>query len=91
MSNPLPYTYGGGLLFFTDGVFPTSLLYSVPQTGGTPTPLVTGLTNPIDITVSGGTLFITLGTGQVVSAPITGTATTTVITSDPTGVFGITA
>ncbi|MFR9752505.1 IPT/TIG domain-containing protein [Nocardia sp. 004] len=132
-SNPLPYTYGGsGLLFFTDGITPGNV-YSVPQTGGTPTllatgllsppglirvgdllyiceagfggdrvstvpvtggtptPLVTGLSSPFGITASGGTLFITnFGTGQVVSAPITGTATPTVIATSPTGVFGIT-
>ncbi|MFR9753539.1 IPT/TIG domain-containing protein [Nocardia sp. 004] len=129
-SNPLPYTYGGaGLLFFTDisvpgnvysvpqtGGTPTqlavlgntaglvrvgNLLYicesqfgrvsTVPVTGGTPTPLVTGLSGPADITVSGSTLFITnAGTNQVVSAPITGTATPTAIATSPTDVSGIT-
>ncbi|MFR9749696.1 IPT/TIG domain-containing protein [Nocardia sp. 004] len=130
-SNPLPYTYdGSGLLFFTDSANPGSV-YSVPQTGGTPTvlasslspllglvrvgdllyvcevvasqvvtvpttggapiPLVTGLFFPAGITVSGSTLFITnQSTAQAVSAPITGTTTPTLLTTSPTGIFGIT-
>ncbi|MFR9752052.1 IPT/TIG domain-containing protein [Nocardia sp. 004] len=130
-SNPLPYTYGG-LLFFTSDTSPGSV-YSVPQTGGTPTllasglndprglirvgdflyiceqsagqvlrvpatggtptTLVTGLSSPIGITASGSTLFITnnIVPGQVVSAPITGTATPTLIATSPTdSAWGIT-
>ncbi|WP_028478565.1 IPT/TIG domain-containing protein [Nocardia sp. CNY236] len=131
-SNPLPYTYGGaGLLFFTDGI-DTGNVYSVPQTGGTPTllafglsipeglvrvgtllyfceffanrvstvpvtggtatPLVTGLSLPTDITVSGNTLFIADPghSDRVVSAPITGTDTPTMVATSPTGIFWIT-
>ncbi|MFR9751241.1 IPT/TIG domain-containing protein [Nocardia sp. 004] len=66
---------------------------TVPVTGGTPTPLVTGLANPTGITASGDTLFITNADSSVhnvVSAPITGTATPTVITTLPVGASDVT-
>ncbi|MFR9749530.1 IPT/TIG domain-containing protein [Nocardia sp. 004] len=81
-SNPLPYTYGG-LLFFTSGTD----VYSVPQTGGTPTQLATGLTNPEGIVRVGDLLYICERfANQVSTVPVTGGTPTTLVTglSNPT-------
>ncbi|MFR9752504.1 IPT/TIG domain-containing protein [Nocardia sp. 004] len=78
-SNPLPYTYGGsGLLFFTDA---DARVYSVPQTGGAPTLLATGLSIPRGLVRVGDLLYICeSGAGQVVTVPITGGAATPLVT-----------
>ncbi|MFR9749749.1 IPT/TIG domain-containing protein [Nocardia sp. 004] len=76
-SNALPYTYGG-LLFFTDS---GSRVYSVPQTGGTPTQLATDLNSPIGLVRVGNLLYICeQGTGQVSTVSITGGTLTPLVT-----------
>ncbi|MFR9749725.1 IPT/TIG domain-containing protein [Nocardia sp. 004] len=78
-SNPLPYTYGGsGLLFFTDS---TASVYSVPQTGGTPTLLATGLSIPRGLIRVGGLLYICeFGAGRVSTVPVAGGTPTPLVT-----------
>ncbi|MFR9750027.1 IPT/TIG domain-containing protein [Nocardia sp. 004] len=78
-SNPLPYTYGG-LLFSTDGAFPGTV-YSVPQVGGTPTLLATGLSTPFDLVRVGDLLYICeFGANQVSTVPVTGGTPTPLVT-----------
>ncbi|WP_051407480.1 IPT/TIG domain-containing protein [Nocardia sp. CNY236] len=77
-SNSLPYTYGG-LLFFTDAT-PDSV-YSVPQTGGTPTLLASGMSTPAGLVRVGNLLYICeLGANRVVTVPITGGTPTPLVT-----------
>ncbi|MFR9751829.1 IPT/TIG domain-containing protein [Nocardia sp. 004] len=80
-SNPLPYTYGGsGLLFFTDSSSPGNV-YSVPQTGGTPTLLASGLNSPGGLVRVGDLLYICeSGPSRVVTVPVTGGAPTPLVT-----------
>ncbi|MFR9751632.1 IPT/TIG domain-containing protein [Nocardia sp. 004] len=86
-SNPLPYTYGGaGLLFFTD--LGTNV-YSVPQTGGTPTLLATGLSSSDGLVRIGDLLYICeAGGDRVVTVPATGGTPTPLVTglSTPRGI-----
>ncbi|MFR9750901.1 IPT/TIG domain-containing protein [Nocardia sp. 004] len=79
-SNPLPYTYGSGLLFFTDGLI-SGTVYSVPQTGGTPALLATGLDRPQGLVRVGDLLYICeSGAGQVSTVPTTGGTPTPLVT-----------
>ncbi|MFR9752901.1 IPT/TIG domain-containing protein [Nocardia sp. 004] len=86
-SNALPYTYGGsGLLFFTDAI---STVYSVPQTGGIPTVLVTGLSSPRGLIRVGDLLYICeTGADLVSTVPTTGGTPTPLVTGllSPAGI-----
>ncbi|MFR9750895.1 IPT/TIG domain-containing protein [Nocardia sp. 004] len=87
-SNALPYTYGG-LLFFTDGIAVTGNVYSVPQAGGTPTLLATGLDDPEGLVRVGNLLYICeRGAAQVVTVPVTGGTPTPLVTGllSPAGI-----
>ncbi|MFR9749506.1 IPT/TIG domain-containing protein [Nocardia sp. 004] len=81
-SNPLPYTYGGsGLLFFTDGLVVAGNVYAVPQTGGAPSLLATGLDTPRGIVRSGNLLYICEGgAARVSTVPVTGGTPTPLVT-----------
>ncbi|MFR9750900.1 IPT/TIG domain-containing protein [Nocardia sp. 004] len=88
-SNPLPYTYGG-LLFFTDNAISGSV-YSVPQTGGAPTLLGSGLNRPGGLVRVGDLLYICeFFTTQVSTVPVTGGTPTPLVTG-LLGPQGITA
>ncbi|MFR9750857.1 IPT/TIG domain-containing protein [Nocardia sp. 004] len=79
-SNALPYTYGG-LLFFTDSVNPGGNVYSVPQTGGIPTLLATGLSQPNGLVRVGNLLYICDAVAnRVVTVPVTGGTPTPLVT-----------
>ncbi|MFR9752051.1 IPT/TIG domain-containing protein [Nocardia sp. 004] len=87
-SNALPYTYGG-LLFFTDGFSPIGNVYSVPQTGGIPNLLASGLSVPTGLVRVGGLLYICeQGANQVSTVPVTGGTPTPLVTglSTPRGI-----
>ncbi|MFR9749795.1 hypothetical protein ACL02S_02025 [Nocardia sp. 004] len=74
-SNALPYTYDStGLLFFTNGnASPSGRVYSVPQTGGIPTQLASGLNDPRGLIRIGNLLYIyKSAAGRVSTVPITG-------------------
>ncbi|MEU6579611.1 hypothetical protein [Nocardia sp. NPDC046763] len=84
-SNPLPYTYGPGLLYVTDSANPGTV-YSVPATGGPATPLATGLNQPRGLARVGNTLYIAeAGANRVVSVPTTGGPVTPLVTTGLSG------
>ncbi|WP_433734336.1 IPT/TIG domain-containing protein [Nocardia sp. CA-129566] len=88
-SNALLYTYGGtGLLYLTDGLV-IGHVYSMPQTGGAPTLLASGLNFPIGLIRIGNLLYICeTGANRVSTVPITGGAPTPLVTglAGPTGI-----
>ncbi|MFR9749748.1 IPT/TIG domain-containing protein [Nocardia sp. 004] len=81
-SNPLPYTYGGsGLLYVTDAIPAAGNVYSVPQTGGAPTLLATGLDIPAGLVRVGSLLNICeTGAGRVSTVPVGGGIPTSLVT-----------
>jgi hypothetical protein len=89
-SNPLPYIYGPGLVYASDGVNPGTV-YSMPATGGIATPVVTGLNAPMGLARVGNTLYIAeFGANRVVSVPATGGPVTPLVTTGLSGPIDVT-
>ncbi|MGQ4617594.1 IPT/TIG domain-containing protein [Nocardia sp. R7R-8] len=84
-SNPLPYTYGAGLVYASDAAL-SGTVYSMPASGGMATPVVTGLNQPMGLAHVGNTLYIAeFGANRVVSVPDTGGAVTPLVTTGLSG------
>ncbi|MEU6582404.1 IPT/TIG domain-containing protein [Nocardia sp. NPDC046763] len=89
-SNALPYIYGPGVVFASDGAV-VGTVYSMPATGGTATVVVTGLNQPMGLARVGNTLFIAeFGANRVVSVPTTGGTVTPVVTTGLSGPVDVT-
>ena len=82
-SNAMPYTYNApavGLIYVSDGI---DTVYSVPAAGGTPTPVVTGLSRPMGIARVESTLYIAeFAANRVVSVSIAGGPVTPLVPPD---------
>ncbi|MFF0284098.1 hypothetical protein ACFYSW_27705 [Rhodococcus aetherivorans] len=71
MNYPADLAVSGETLYLTE--IETGRVLSVPVTGGTPTPIATGLNRPYGIAVSGGIVYVAeIEAGRVVSVPTTG-------------------
>ncbi|MGO4615523.1 IPT/TIG domain-containing protein [Nocardia sp. 2YAB30] len=89
-SNPLPYIYGPGVVYASDGAV-VGTVYSMPAAGGTATPVVTGLNQPMGLARVGNTLYIAeFGANRVVSVPATGGAVTPLVTTGLSGPVDVT-
>ena len=78
----------GNILYIAEAF--AGQVVSVPTSGGTPTPVATGLNGPRGLNVSGSILHITeMGAGRVVAVPTSGGTPTAVATglSGPIGVM----